>query len=120
MRPTHPFGELLSQMRARKPGLTQSKLAELAGYDPAVIARMGQGQKDLTGPLARERIIRILTLQHSTVTSMLSKSQAGSNPVASAKATAQEIPERFSFSRVRRGFPKRNCSQDAVPGPTRD
>ncbi len=60
MRTPHPFGELLSRLRARKPGLTQAKLAELTGYDLAVIARMGQGQKDLTGPLARERILRVI------------------------------------------------------------
>ena len=31
--PRHPFGELLAQYRARKPGLTQTRLAELSGYD---------------------------------------------------------------------------------------
>ncbi len=56
----HPFGDLLTKLRVRQPGLTQARLAELAGYDPAVIARMGQGQKDLTGPQARERVIRII------------------------------------------------------------
>ena len=60
MRRTHPFGNLLSSLRARKQGLTQARLAELAGYDPAVIARMGAGQKDLTGTQARERILRVI------------------------------------------------------------
>jgi predicted ATPase/transcriptional regulator with XRE-family HTH domain len=60
MRRTHPFGDLLSRLRARKHGLTQAKLADLTGYDPAVIARMAQGQKDLTGTQARERVLRII------------------------------------------------------------
>jgi|GEM_PF-3256550 len=57
MRPIHPFGELLGRLRARQHGLTQ---ARLAGYDPAVIARMTQGQKDLTGTQARERVMRVI------------------------------------------------------------
>lgn len=48
MRNPHPFGELLGRLRARQPGLTQARLAELCGYDRAVIVRMSQGQKDLT------------------------------------------------------------------------
>ena len=60
MRSTHPFGTLLGRLRARKKGLTQSKLAEMAGYDPAVITPMGQGKQDLTGPQARERVIHII------------------------------------------------------------
>ena len=56
----HPFGDLLTQFRARKHGLSQAKLAEMAGYDPAIIARMCQGRKDLTGPSGRERVVRIL------------------------------------------------------------
>jgi predicted transcriptional regulator len=39
----HPFGNFISQFRARKHGLTQARLAEMAGYDPAVIARMCAG-----------------------------------------------------------------------------
>jgi predicted ATPase len=56
----HPFGELLAQYRARRPGLTQTRLAELAGYDQAIVTRMAQGKKDLTGPSGRERTIRII------------------------------------------------------------
>jgi predicted ATPase len=56
----HPFGELLAQYRARKPGLTQTRLAELAGYDQAVLVRMAQGKKDLTGPSGRERVVRLI------------------------------------------------------------
>ncbi len=55
----HPFGELLAQYRARKPGLTQTRLAELTGYDQAILVRMAQGKKDLTGPSGRERILRL-------------------------------------------------------------
>ena len=57
--PQHPFGELLTQYRLRKPGLTQTQLAGLAGYDQAILVRMGQGKKDLTGPSGRERILRL-------------------------------------------------------------
>jgi len=56
----HPFGELLTQLRARKSGLSQSRLARIVGYDPALLARMCQGHRDLTGPSGRERIIRII------------------------------------------------------------
>jgi predicted ATPase len=56
----HPFGELLAQYRQRKPGLSQRHLAELAGYDQAILVRMAQGKKDLTGPSGRERILRLI------------------------------------------------------------
>ena len=56
----HPFGALLAQYRARKPGLTQTRLAELTGYDQAILVRMSQGKKDLTGPSGRERILRLI------------------------------------------------------------
>ena len=59
-KPRHPFGELLAQYRARKPGLTQTHLAELAGYDQAILVRMCQGKKDLTGPSGRERVVRLI------------------------------------------------------------
>jgi hypothetical protein len=52
----HPFAELLTQYRQRKPGLTQTHLAELAGYDQAILVRMCQGKKDLTGSSGHERI----------------------------------------------------------------
>lgn len=56
----HPFGSLLTQLRSRKPGLSQNRLAELTGYHAAILVRMGQGKKDLTGPSGRERILRII------------------------------------------------------------
>jgi non-specific serine/threonine protein kinase len=56
----HPFGDLLTQYRARKHGLTQARLAALAGYHPPVITRMAQGGKDLTGPSGRERVVRLI------------------------------------------------------------
>jgi catechol 2,3-dioxygenase-like lactoylglutathione lyase family enzyme len=64
IRASHPFGNLLSTLRARKHGLSQAKLAEMAGYDPAVITRMAQGQKDLTGTQARERVLRVIRALH--------------------------------------------------------
>ena len=57
----HAFGELLTQYRNRKQGLSQARLAQIVGYDPAVIARMAQGTRDLTGPSGRERIVRIIS-----------------------------------------------------------
>jgi predicted ATPase len=56
----HPFGVLLAQYRARRPGLSQTRLAQLAGYDQAILVRMAQGKKDLTGPSGRERIVRLI------------------------------------------------------------
>jgi hypothetical protein len=60
----HPFGELLAIYRARKHGLSQAKLAQIVGYDPAVIARMAHGKLDLTGPTGRERVVRIIGALH--------------------------------------------------------
>jgi predicted ATPase len=57
---SHPFGELLREYRRRKPGLTQERLAHRVGYDPAVLVRMAQGKKDLTGPSGRERVVRLI------------------------------------------------------------
>ncbi len=62
----HPFGRLLTQMRARIPGLTQARLAELAGYDSAVIARMAQGRQDLIGPQARDRVLHVIRALNET------------------------------------------------------
>ncbi len=56
----HAFGHLLKQLRARVPGLTQARLAALAGYDPAVITRMAKGQQDLIGPQTRTRVLRVI------------------------------------------------------------
>ena len=59
-RSKHPFGELLTQYRLRKPGLTQKHLAELSGYDQSILIRMCQGGKDLTGPSGRDRMQRLI------------------------------------------------------------
>jgi hypothetical protein len=56
----HAFGNLLKQLRSRIPGLTQAHIAELAGYDPAVITRMAKGRQDLTGPQTRARVLRVI------------------------------------------------------------
>src|SRR4029453_15546059 len=61
---SHPFGDLLRQYCARKRGLSQTRLAHMAGYDQAVLTRMSQGKKDLTGPSGRERVVRILAALH--------------------------------------------------------
>jgi len=58
----HPFGELLKQYRRRKPGLSQERLAHRIGYDEAVLVRMSQGKKDLTGPSGRDRVIRLIEI----------------------------------------------------------
>ena len=75
--PRHPFGELLAQYRARKPGLTQTRLAELSGYDQAILVRMAQGKKDLTGPSGRERVVRLIeTLTDQGALTMLDEANA--------------------------------------------
>ena len=56
----HAFGNLLKQIRTRVPGLTQARVAALAGYDPAVITRMTKGQQDLIGPQTRVRVLRVI------------------------------------------------------------
>ena len=60
----HPFGELLRTYRRRKPGLTQERLAHQIGYDEAVLVRMSQGKKDLTGPSGRDRVVRLIEALH--------------------------------------------------------
>lgn len=73
----HPFGELLAQYRARKPGLTQTRLAELAGYNQAIVVRMCQGKKDLTGPSGRERVVRLIeTLADQDALTLLDEANA--------------------------------------------
>jgi hypothetical protein len=37
---SHPFGDLLTQYRARKHGLTQARLAMVAGYDPPLVTKL--------------------------------------------------------------------------------
>ena len=59
---THPFGELLKQYRKRKPGLSQARLAHHIGYDEAVLVRMSQGKKDLTGPSGRDRVVSLIEI----------------------------------------------------------
>jgi transcriptional regulator with XRE-family HTH domain len=58
----HAFGNLLTQFRRRKSGLTQERLAHRMGYDAAVIARMAAGKKDLTGPSGRYRVLQVITI----------------------------------------------------------
>lgn len=52
---SHPFGDLLLQFRARKRGLSQTRLAHLAGYGPAIVIHTCVGKKDLTGPSGRDQ-----------------------------------------------------------------
>lgn len=75
--PLHPFGELLTQYRRRKAGLTQTHLAELAGYDQAILVRMCRGKKDLTGPSGRERVVRLIeTLAEQGALTLLEEANA--------------------------------------------
>jgi non-specific serine/threonine protein kinase len=57
---SHPFGDLLSQYRARKHGLSQARLAEAIGYDPSLVGKMCKGGKELTGPSGRDRVVLIV------------------------------------------------------------
>ena len=60
--PAHPFGALLSQHLHRR-GLSQAKLAAGILQEPAMITRMGKGER-LTGPRARERVRAIIGWLH--------------------------------------------------------
>lgn len=68
---SHPFGTLLTNYRSRKHGLSQARLAEEIGYDPAVITLMCKG-RNLTGAVARERVVALLAaLQtHGVITTV--------------------------------------------------
>src|SRR5437868_6922886 len=59
---SHPFGDLLSQYRARKHGLTQARLARLAGYDAPLVTKLCQGKKELLGPSGRERVVCLMAV----------------------------------------------------------
>jgi predicted ATPase len=108
----HPFGELLAQYRARRPGLSQRHLAELAGYDQAILVRMAQGKKDLTGPSGRERVIRIIeTLADQNCLSTVEEANsllaaAGQPPLYDGQPTEARLLTRLmrasSGHRVRR------------------
>lgn len=56
---SHPFGDLVTHHLHRKHGLSQNKLAEAIGLDPAIIAAMCHGRR-LTGKTARPRVIQII------------------------------------------------------------
>jgi tetratricopeptide (TPR) repeat protein len=56
---SHPFGDLITQFRSRKHGLSQNWLARCVNQDPAVISAMCRGER-LTGPRARERVLAII------------------------------------------------------------
>jgi predicted ATPase len=74
---SHPFGDLLKQYRRRRPGLTQERLAHMIGYDEAVLVRMSQGKKDLTGPSGRDRVLRLIeTLNDEGVLHTLDEANA--------------------------------------------
>jgi predicted ATPase len=74
---SHPFGDLLKQYRRRRPGLTQERLAHMIGYDEAVLVRMSQGKKDLTGPSGRDRVLRLIeTLKDEGVLHTLDEANA--------------------------------------------
>jgi len=74
---SHPFGDLLTQYRARKHGLSQARLAEAVGYDPSLISKMCKGGKELTGPSGRDRVVQIISALHDLgVLSMLEEANA--------------------------------------------
>jgi hypothetical protein len=101
---SHPFGNLLSQYRARKSGLSLARLANLAGYDKAILVRMGQGKKDLTGPSGRERVVRLIAI-------LTDEGALTTLDEANALLTAAAMPPCSRASPLRR-----NC-QPASPAP---
>lgn len=52
---THPFGDLVTQYRARKHGLSQARLANLSGLEPSVLSHICNGRR-LDGLHARQRV----------------------------------------------------------------
>jgi len=100
-RERHPFSALLTQIRVRKAGLTQTRLAELAGYDQAILVRMCQGKKDLTGPSGRDRIVRIIAvLQDMGVLSLRSEANgllaaAGQPPLYQGTPVEKSLLDRL-------------------------
>lgn len=60
---THPFGDLVTQYRTRKHGLSQARLAELSGLEPSVLSHMCNGRR-LDGMQARERVRKVVDGLH--------------------------------------------------------
>ena len=55
----HPFGDLVTQYRNRKHGLSQGELAKISDLDPTIVSRMCSGER-LTGKYSRERVLRVI------------------------------------------------------------
>lgn len=56
---THPFGDLVTRFRARRHGLSQAKIAELADLPPDILSHMCNGRR-LSGERARDRVRKVL------------------------------------------------------------
>jgi len=105
----HPFGILLTRFRLRKKGLSQRKLAELAGYDQAILVRMAQGKKDLLGPSGRERILRLIeTLADANVLTTLDE--------ANQLLLAANLPPLFERQTVEARLMSRLAHVEPAPG----
>lgn len=108
----HPFGELLTQFRTRKHGLSQARLAQLVGYDAALIAKMGKGQRELTGPSGRERVVRIIgALKEEEVLSTLDE--------ANSLLAAANLPPLYDGLPVESALMRQLEQRDGVRGPER-
>ncbi|HEY0739331.1 MAG TPA: tetratricopeptide repeat protein [Herpetosiphonaceae bacterium] len=83
----HPFGDRIRQHLSRKHGLSQSRLGQGVDLDAAVISAMCRGQR-LTGPLARERVLKIIAwFQEHNV--LATRSEANDLLVAAKMAPLQ-------------------------------
>src|SRR6266498_1415596 len=102
----HPFGKLLTAFRARKSGLSQARLAEMAGYDPALLTRMAQGQKALTGPSGRQRVVCLIGVMHD-------------EGILTSQAEADALLAAAGLPPLYLGLPlERTLLQQLRPGPT--
>jgi len=116
--PRHPFAELLRQYRTRKPGLTQTRLAELAGYDQAILVRMGKGKKDLTGPSGRERVVRLIgTLADQSVLTTVDEANALLLAANMSPLFERQVEESLLITRLARSQPRQRVRRTNLPAP---
>jgi WD40 repeat protein len=105
---SHPFGDLLARLLSRKHGLSQNKLAEGIGVDPAIISKMCHGER-LVSSKARERILNIICwLRDQGVLGLLDE--------------ADELLERAGHARLQEDKPEESLLAKSlkIPARTRD
>ena len=109
---SHPFGDRIRRHLSRKHGLSQSRLAEGVDLDAAVISAMCRGLR-LTGPLARERVLKIIDWFH--VQNVLhNRSEADALLIAAKMAPLQVDPADALERRLTERLPEAAHAIDSV------